>query len=480
MSSLQDIIRSVTGYQNLELYDAESKIKEYEEWYKGYAPKFHNYKVFNGKKQVDFRRYSLQMGKKVCEDWANLLINEKTDIVLDDVTSQENLWQILEKCKFWQKANEGIEKTFALGGGALVLSVDNLSVLEDGTIGKDGKINVTFVNAKKMRPITIEDGVITECAFISVNSKTTNVVVHLKDENGNYVIHNFVADGNDETNLKVRENTYYQFNTRSPLRWFVTLKPNIANNIDIDSPLGISIFANAIDVLKSIDVVYDSYVNEFIIGRKRIFINARSTTINPSTGEMQDTFDANDVAIYVLPESDDGSVFMQDSTQTLRVTEHENALQNQLNLLSYACGFGTQHYKFEQGGIATATQIISENSDMFRNIRKHEILIEDVLIELVKTIIYASNTFTAIQLKEGSNIEIRFDDSIIEDKVAEKTNDRLDVSMGVMSKAEFRAKWYNEDLETAQEKIDEMDTMSIVDNSTDVEISPTTDESTEG
>ena len=43
-------------------------------------------------------------------------------------------------------------------------------------------------------------------------------------------------------------------------------------------------------------------------------------------------------------------------------------------------------------------------------------------------------------------------------------NDRIDVSMGVMSKAEFRAKWYGEDLETAQRKIDEMSSFTIADN----------------
>ena len=43
-------------------------------------------------------------------------------------------------------------------------------------------------------------------------------------------------------------------------------------------------------------------------------------------------------------------------------------------------------------------------------------------------------------------------------------NDRLDVSMGVMSKAEYRSKWYNEDLETAQAAIDEMNSMTITDD----------------
>lgn len=36
--------------------------------------------------------------------------------------------------------------------------------------------------------------------------------------------------------------------------------------------MGISVFANAVDQIKSCDVVYDSYVNEFILGRKRILV----------------------------------------------------------------------------------------------------------------------------------------------------------------------------------------------------------------
>ena len=50
---------------------------------------------------------------------------------------------------------------------------------------------------------------------------------------------------------------------------------------------------------------------------------------------------------------------------------------------------------------------------------------------------------------------INFDDSIIEDKQAERQSDRQDVSMGVMSHAEYRAKWYGETLEEAQSKLPE-------------------------
>lgn len=460
---LLDILKDITGYENLELYDNKKYLDEWEAWYKGNVASFHNYRIFNGMKEVHCKRYSLGMAKKVCEDWANLLMNEKTDITLGDEVSQAVLNEILYDCHFWRKSNEGVEKTFALGLGAWVLSVDNISVTSDGNVNPDGKINITFVNGKKVRPITIVDDKITECAFINVNTDKTYISVHLKNPTtGNYQIHNITAHGKDEDNLTFDpKEDYYVFDTGNDIPWFQVLKPNISNNIDINSPLGISVFANAIDILKEIDLIFDSYANEFSLGKKRIFLNARSTRVDTKTGEVIETFDSNDVAIYVLPESDDGSMFLQDSTQTLRVSEHQSGLQDQLNLLSYACGFGTEHYKYNQGGVSTATQIISENSEMFRNIKKHEILLEDTLINLVKAIIYAANTFTAYKLNAGTNIEVKFDDSIIEDKSAEMANDRLDVSMGVMSKAEFRSKWYNEDLETAQRKIDEMNSMTI-------------------
>ena len=50
---------------------------------------------------------------------------------------------------------------------------------------------------------------------------------------------------------------------------------------------------------------------------------------------------------------------------------------------------------------------------------------------------------------------IDFDDSIIEDKGAERQQDRQDVSMGVMRHEEYRAKWYGETVEQAKKNLPE-------------------------
>lgn len=457
MAKVTDIIKQVSGASNL--YENPTEVEMWQSWYKGYVADFHSYDVYNGKATIKCRRLSLQLAKRVCEDWANLLVNEKTDIALDNQQAQERLYKVLDDLKFWRKANVGVEKSFALGMGALVLSVDDITVDGDGVAKEDGKIGLQFVTRDKMIPITVTAGEITECAFVSKDTNYTYISVHLIDKaTGNYVIHNIIGTGNgDNVGFDLQNpGQYWVFNTKSPLPWFFIFKPNIADNIDINSPFGISVFANSIDVMKTADIIFDSYSTEFLLGRKRVFVAAPPQMIDTATGEMRPTFDSRDLVYYNLPETADGEPFIKETAGELRVDAHNNAIQNVLNLLSYNCGFGTNHYRFDGGSIATATQVISENSDMFRTLKKHEILLDEVLKQFFATLVYALNTFTDIKVGHVDNIEIRFDDSIIEDKAAERAQDRQDVQMGAMTLVEYRMKWYNEDKETAEANVAEL------------------------
>lgn len=141
----------------------------------------------------------------------------------------------------------------------------------------------------------------------------------------------------------------------------------------------------------------------------------------------------------------------------LRVEEHSKAIQDDLNMLSKKCGFGTDRYIFENGQAKTATEVISKNSDMFRSLQKHELVLDRVLIQLIQTIIRTGIKIGIPGLSEDAEITVSFDDSIIEDKTAERNCDRQDVAMGAMSLAEYRAKWYGETLEEAAKNLPEQD-----------------------
>lgn len=459
--NVKGIIKQIADVKKV--YENPNPIDLWLSWYKG-KTLWHNYKVYNGQNHISLQRYSLQMAKKICEDWANLLINEKTDIVVGDETATTIIEKIFEDTKFWRKANGGIEKTFALSMGAFVLSVDNLTADEESGEIVDtstAKININFINATKIVPITIVNGEVTECAFVTKDTNKTYISIHLL-RNGVYEIHNIEAKGTGDNISFEKDNDYYIFDTMSNKPWFFMFKPNLVNNIDIDCPLGISVFANSIDLLKETDIIFDGYSNEFLLGRKRTYVSTSLMKIDPTTGEQVRVFDPNDTVVYVLPEDQDGKSSITTASDTLRIAEHNQGMQQVLNMLSANVGFGTNHYKYDSGSLATATQVISENSDMFRTIKKHEIIIEEVIINMVKSIIYISNNFTSNPvIDEDVDISVSFDDSIIEDKQGEKAQDRLDVQMGAMTLVEYRMKWYGEDENTAEAAVSNMSKFTL-------------------
>ena len=167
-------------------------------------------------------------------------------------------------------------------------------------------------------------------------------------------------------------------------------------------------------------------------------------------------FDENDTVFYQLPEDTNmGNKPIYEVDMELRAEQHSKAINDDLNFLSFKCGFGTERYRFERGSVTTATQVISDNSDMYRSLKKHEIILEDVIKNLIGVIIRLGIVLREPGITEDIEITIDFDDSIIEDKTSERQQDRQDVSMGVMRHDEYRAKWYGETEEEARKNLPE-------------------------
>lgn len=446
-----------------------SKVYEWKSWYQGNVKGFHNYTVQNGERQVKCRRYSLGMGKKLCEDWANLLMNEKVQITLEGQTEQDFIDLVLTENNFTVKANEMQELKSALGTVAYVPRVIGQEISESGDIvpGNASGIVLDYVTIENIYPLSWQNGYISECAFSSEVTRGGKdylyLQIHRREDNGNYVIENRIYRYDNEqladeqlVNVKGFENIPPVVHTGSDKRQFVIDRPNIANNVNYLLPTGIAIYANAIDVLQGVDIAYDSYVNEFKLGKKRIMVK-------PSAAQYLDgtpAFDPDDVVFYVMPEDTEDGAVVTPIDMTLRTAEHNTGIQDQLNILSSKCGFGETYYRFDGGSVATATQVISENSTMFRTIKKMEIVLEQALVELCRILLRMGNTAMNAGLNEDVEISIDFDDSIIEDKQTDFSRDMQLLSAGIMNDWEFRMKWMNEDEETAKAALPKMQDMT--------------------
>lgn len=445
------------------------KVAEWKSWYQGNVKGFHSYRVRNGESVVKCKRYSLGMGKKLCEDWANLLMNEKVQITLEGQREQEFVDRILTENNFTVRANEMQEMKSALGTVAYIPRVIGQEVSESGEIvpGNAAGIAIDYVTIENIYPLAWSNGYISECAFSSVVTRGGKdyayLQIHKKGADGLYVIENRIYRYDNELlsdeqlgNVQGFERIPPVVHTGSDRRQFVIDRPNIANNYNYLLPTGISVYANAIDVMQGVDIAYDSYVNEFVLGKKRIMVK-------PSASKYLDgepVFDPSDVVFYVLPEDVSDSAVITPIDMALRTAEHNTGIQDQLNILSSKCGFGETYYRFDGGSVATATQVISENSTLFRTIKKHEIILEQVLDELCRVILRLGNAAMGLGLDENVEISIDFDDSIIEDDTTNFSRDMQMLSAGIMNDWEFRMRWMNEDEETAKTALPKAEDMT--------------------
>lgn len=447
-------------------------------WYVGNVKGFHRYRRYNGHKWSNCERASLGMAKKVCEDWANLLMNEKVKITLEGTKEQEFIDRILSDNHFDVKANEMQELKFALGTVAYIPRVvgQQVSAAGDAVPGSAKTILLDYVTADDIFPLTWENGKVIECSFTSVVTRGGHdylyLQIHKKDDGGQYSIENHVFGydnqvvGDEIPLSRVRgfENIPPKVRTGSDKRQFVIDRPNIANNIDYGTPLGISVYANAIDALRGVDHVYDCYVNEFENGPMMMMVKMPATKWE----DGEPTLDDHDRRFYLLPEDTQQGNVVETISPELRTSELNVGLQDHLNVLASKCGFGETHYRFNGGNVATATQVVSENSTMFRTIKKHEIILEQVLVELCRIILRLGNMAMNAGLNEDVEISVDFDDSIIEDKQQDFNRDMQLLSAGILNDWEFRMRWMNEDEETAKAALPKAQEM-VTEEETEIE-----------
>lgn len=412
-------------------------------WYRGSVNDFHYYnaKMVDGT-TCNMERRTMNMPKKLCEDFSSLLQSEKVDIKLDNKKSTEKLWKVLDSKENAFRINFPVflEREYALGTMVTVeYKKDNKTIIDyiDGDVVLPFKYTNSYIN-----------GIITVSRSVEQtrkNKRYYTLLTYHEYDKGIYLKTNELYVSKNETTLgkeiaftekyaNVLEDEIIE--TEHPR--FQVWKLPIANNFDTGSPMGISVLANQIDKFKSIDTKYDSFDHEFSSGKRRILIN-RNAVKKKATGVDNNNniiyasyFDASD-DVYVAIEGMDNEP-IKDINFDLRTQQHIEAINAELNYLSAGVKLGNNFYSFDGKGLKTATEVISENSDTYRTKVQHQIPIYDCLYDLIACICEMEE----IKYKE---ISITFDDSIIQDEDALINRGINLYNAGLISKEKFMTKY---------------------------------------
>jgi hypothetical protein len=103
--------------------------------------------------------------------------------------------------------------------------------------------------------------------------------------------------------------------------------------------------------------------------------------------------------------------------------------------------------------MATATQVITTESERMQNRELHTQYLEGQIIQIVKALCELS-TLTGNPI-DASEITVVFEDSVISDTATEKNQARMDVETGLLLPWEYRMRFMGESEEVAKQKIAE-------------------------
>lgn len=377
----------------------------------------YSYPTLTGTKQTR-RRKTINAAKLVCNEFTKLIWGEDPTLILDDA-----MLKVYNDSRLSIVLPDFTERILAQGGGALKLYVE------------DNEMYIDLIPAIRFIPVSWKNGYICEADFIDKQVKGKDVFIrvesHRKQGTGQ-LIKNTVYKKVDEEYKIVNVHEFDEsmdeevfIDVSYPLFSYVR---NIGDNnlIDGECPLGLSTFANSIDTLEALDIAFDALNQEVVLGRKRIIVPAGATryVTDPDTGKRSRYFDPTDEVFQAFDSEDKINLTISDNSVELRIDEIKQAIATLLSVLAVQVGFSVGHLKFEDGGIKTATEVISENSKTFKTKVNIENNIKRGLLEIFNAAREVAKVGQIPVTDEEYNIV--FQDNIIEDK-ASKTkywNDR--------------------------------------------------------
>ena len=443
--------------------------------YKGFYTPWHRIlapTVENPRNKRDLER--MDTAKAICAELAGLVWSEQCEVHVsqgDGVEQplEEFVHDVLTKNGFWTKMQEHIEQVLALGGGAIKVWYDERRDSAGNVVPGSGQIRLGFCQADQFVPLEWDNSQVTGGVFISREAKGGYYYTRLEWHRWDgltYWISNEayraeykqplpgMTENQDILGFRYPLAEIYPFlNAETPLQGlsaslFAYYRTAVANNIDDNSPLGVSIYANAMSTLKALDICYDSFIREFRLGKKRIIVPSKClrTVVDPETGEPRRYFDASDEAYEALYTDDSDALKIQDNSVELRIDEHERAINAFLSILCLQVGFSAGTFTFDRAqGLKTATEVISENSKTYKTVKAQQLQVKMAIAKVVDAIIQVASLYDIFY--NGHSIKslasqpwetkVVFDDSILQDRQTNINEGILLTTNGLMSKKRF-------------------------------------------
>lgn len=373
-------------------------------------PPWEKVRVQGLEKKQERKMNMLNTAKVLCDCFSDLTFSEQVEITIDDEAYQKYIDKQLNINGFWKKVPDLLSIAYALGGCCVKAFAEN------------GQPRIDYIHADKFIPAGWNGAGIFDGIFSAVTvsgRKYYTLIERQSVGKAEYKLFKSDTGGSlgSETDLSELYGSLpptVDYGGAVPM--FSYFKPAVSNNAEYDVPLGMSIYANSLDTLKALDVAFDSFSREFILGKKRIIIPASCVrTVTDTDGEFVRYFDANDEAFVALNMEDTENFKITDNTIELRVEEHVAAINALLNILCFQVGLSAGTLSFDAvQGVKTATEVISQDSKTQRTIKSNKNLLTEMIEGLIHSLI-ALGVWLGDLTKKKYTVTVGWQDNVVID-----------------------------------------------------------------
>lgn len=358
----------------------------------------------------------MNFAKRCCADDANLC--EIVSVAPEESEdSQAFIDKLLSNNRFDVRYREQLEKTSATGTVGAYIYLRNakyLKSVDENVTAAGGDICINYVDADCIIPLTVENGLVTECAFSATNTvkgkeKTTLVIFVM--ENGRYKAETIIFD---ERGQKLdTESSSIQLGDIKP---FAIMTNAEVNNLDNMDGYGLPKVYNSIPLFKAVDLCYNVLFSDLSKAEKIVLINELLCEVRDKDGKPTLTPQQKEVFVMLgerLPQQDS---LIKEYNPEIRVEQITKAFELVLSLLSMQFGYGSKKYTFENGKITTATEYIGTKQDAMQELNKQRKQATAYIEDIIHAAMWFSNQFHGTTYNVEEALSIEFDDSYVEDK----------------------------------------------------------------
>lgn len=435
MNRVFNIFRKKKSYENTLLSPMTSAITEWGD-------------LYENKKYAFGETRSLNIAAAICSELARL-----ATIELDsEITGSERAAYLNEQYRcILGKSRIFLEYACAKGGIVLKPFVSG------------DKISVSVIQADSFTPVSFTpEGEINGAVFYDVIQRNgyryTRVEEHSM-KNGEYFITNTVYESRspDEPGKPVSLCTVDEWagleaecrieNIKRPL--FTYLKMPAANTIDSSSPLGVSAFAKATELIKDAYEQYTDLLWEFESGKRALFLDEcavrRDDEGNPSLPQKR---------LYRMLSTGDDALF-EDWSPEIREEHILAGLDRILRSIEFNCGLAYGTLSNSQTVDKTAEEVRASKQRSYATVCDIQNALKKSLCELIEIMDIYCDIYSLAPDGDYS-VSFNFDDSIICDRSAEFGEKITLLEKSVIAPWEMRSWYFNEDEKTAKKMIGEI------------------------